>query len=130
VDSVFSSSIYQFTWSRICAYLAGTYAANGGRTMTYSAWKAQACLPMPSVSMPLLARFNIIPPSSGVSYVAPRPQRVIIAGGTISAIALSRNGVTFDNTGQTSGVFTLGAGDQLQMTYTVAPTTMVGSDLQ
>lgn len=53
-------------------------------------------------------------------YTAPVGGFVIVAGGTISAIQFSRSGV-FYATGQTSGLFTLGLGDQLKVVYTVKP---------
>jgi len=47
---------------------------------------------------------------------------VIVSGGTVSAIAFSRDGVTFYATGQTAGMFLLCATDRLRITYTVLPT--------
>lgn len=47
---------------------------------------------------------------------------VIVSGGTVSAIAFSRDGTTFYSTGQTAGMFTLNAQDRLRVTYTVLPT--------
>jgi hypothetical protein len=47
---------------------------------------------------------------------------LIVSGGTVSAIAFSRDGVTFYGVGQTSGVFWLSPYDSLRVTYTVAPT--------
>jgi hypothetical protein len=75
--------------------------------------------------------FNGLPPATeiavtpGVSpyvYSAPVRGSVIVSGGTVSAIAFSRDGVTFYNVGQTSGMFLLNAADQLRITYTVVPT--------
>lgn len=47
---------------------------------------------------------------------------LIVAGGTVSAIAFSRDNVTFYSVGQTSGVFWLSPYDYLRVTYAVAPT--------
>lgn len=75
--------------------------------------------------------YNGLPPAAempivlGVSpaiYSAPVRGSVIVNGGTVSAIAFSRDGVTFYTTGQTAGMFLLNAADQIRITYTVLPT--------
>lgn len=68
------------------------------------------------------AEVAITPGVSPYSYSAPVKGSVIVSGGTVSAIAFSRNGTTFYTTGQTSGMFTLNAQDRLRVTYTVLPT--------
>ena len=50
------------------------------------------------------------------------PADVIVSGGTVSAIAFSRDNATFYTTGLTSGMFALSPYDFLRVTYTVAPT--------
>lgn len=60
--------------------------------------------------------------ASPFSYSAPVKGSVIVNGGTVSAIAFSRDGTTFYTTGQTAGMFTLNAQDRLRVTYTVLPT--------
>ena len=55
-------------------------------------------------------------------YTAPRKGSLIVSGGTVSAIEFSRDGVTFYDTGQTSGMIPSNAADQIQITYAVAPT--------
>jgi hypothetical protein len=47
---------------------------------------------------------------------------LIVTGGTVSAIAFSRDNVTFYGVGSTAGVFWLSPYDYLRVTYTVAPT--------
>lgn len=64
----------------------------------------------------------ITPGVSPYTYSAQVKGSVIVSGGTVSAIAFSRNGTTFYATGQTSGMFTLNAQDRLRVTYTVLPT--------
>lgn len=75
--------------------------------------------------------FNGLPPgnetalTAGVSpytYTAGVKGSLIVSGGTVSAIAFSRDGVTFYSTGQTAGMFALNARDRLRITYTVLPT--------
>ena len=52
-----------------------------------------------------------------------RPQLVTVGGGTVSAIARSRDNSVFDTIGAvTGGDFILAPGDYLKVTYTVAPT--------
>ena len=128
-DSVFTGSLYAYTWNRVCQYLAQTYIPAGGQVLTYYQWKQRAWFPQPNVSFPPVARYNIQVTASPFTFTVPRPTRVIISGGTVSAISTSRNGVTFDPTGITSGSVVLWAGEQIQVTYSVAPT-MVGSELQ
>jgi hypothetical protein len=47
---------------------------------------------------------------------------LIVTGGTVSAIAFSRDNITFYGVGSTAGVFWLSPYDYLRVTYTVAPT--------
>ena len=51
-----------------------------------------------------------------------RPVDIIVTGGTVSAIAFSRDNVTFYGVGSVAGVFWLSPYDYLRVTYTVAPT--------
>lgn len=60
--------------------------------------------------------------ASPYTYNAIVKGSVIVSGGTVSAIAFSRDGTTFYTTGQTAGMFTLNAQDRLRVTYTVLPT--------
>lgn len=54
------------------------------------------------------------------SYTAPSGGWVIVRGGTVSAIQYTRSITTL--TGLTSGIFPVGQGDILTITYTVLPT--------
>lgn len=63
----------------------------------------------------------IVPGVSPYSYVATFGGTVIVKGGTVSKIEFSRDGVTFYDTGQTSGMFSLSMGDTLRTTYSVVP---------
>lgn len=60
--------------------------------------------------------------ASPFTYSAPVKGTVIVSGGTVSAIAFSRDGTTFYAIGQTAGMFTLNAQDRLRVTHTGAPT--------
>jgi len=55
-------------------------------------------------------------------FSAPAKGFVLLSGGTVSAVAFSRDGVTYYATGETAGQFTLSAQDFLRVTYSVAPT--------
>jgi len=59
---------------------------------------------------------------SPMTYVATQRGFMVISGGTISAIAFSRDGTTFYSSGETAGSFPLSNGDSLRVTYTVTPT--------
>lgn len=63
--------------------------------------------------------------ASPLTYAAIARGQAIVSGGTVSAIALSRDGTTFYTTGQTAGVFPMSFGDKLKVTFTVTPTTLV-----
>ena len=70
-----------------------------------------------------------VPPSSeilitvGASPFIYQPSTkggVIVSGGTVTSILISRSG-TFYATGLTQGLFTLAANDRLQVVFTAAP---------
>lgn len=66
--------------------------------------------------------FSVTPGASPYTYQSTRKGQLIVNGGTVSAISLSRDGTTFYTTGQTQGVFQLDFQDFILITYTVAPT--------
>ena len=71
------------------------------------------------------ARSTVGPGASPWTYqnTAARPQLIIVTGGTVSAIAYSRDNITFDTVGTAiGGQFDVAPGDYLKITYTVAPT--------
>ena len=69
---------------------------------------------------------NVSPVTVGVSpyvYSAPRRGSLIVSGGTVSAIELSRDGGdTYYDVGTQAGMFALSASDLLRITYTGVPT--------
>jgi len=67
---------------------------------------------------------GVTPGASPYTYqnTSGRPGNMIVSGGTVSAIAFSRDNATFYSVGVVSGVFPLSAYDFLRVTYTVAPT--------
>lgn len=68
------------------------------------------------------AEVPVVVGTSPFTYSAPVKGSVIVSGGTVSAIAFSRDGTTFYATGQTAGMFALNAQDRLRVTYSVVPT--------
>ncbi|HET9087124.1 MAG TPA: hypothetical protein VFN53_06365 [Acidobacteriaceae bacterium] len=58
--------------------------------------------------------------ASPSAYVAPSGGQVFIAGGTVTSVTLTRNGVTL--TVADSGFIPVGIGDVVSITYTAAPT--------
>lgn len=67
------------------------------------------------------APIAITPGVSPYAYTANGAQVVTVTGGTVSAITLTRGGVATASLG-TAGIFSLGDGDVLTVTYTVVPT--------
>lgn len=52
-------------------------------------------------------------------------ESLIVAGGTVTKIEVSRDGVTWYTVGLLAGQFLLPPGDRLRVTYTLAPTITV-----
>jgi hypothetical protein len=66
---------------------------------------------------------EVTPGASPYVYSATRKGSVIVNGGTVSAIAFSRDGgTTYYTAGTIAGMFTVNASDLLRITYAVAPT--------
>lgn len=68
------------------------------------------------------AEVPVTPGASPYTYTAPVKGFLILSGGTVSAVAFSRDGTTFYSYGVTAGPFPLNAADRIRITYTVAPT--------
>lgn len=73
---------------------------------------------------------NGVPPSGEINvksvaspfiYSAKSKGNIIVNGGTVTAIAISRTG-TFYTTGAITGMFNLCANDQIRVTYSSPPT--------
>ena len=60
--------------------------------------------------------------ASPFDYTAVIRGQLNVAGGTVSAISLSRDGTTFFTAGLTAGFVQMNTGDVARVTYTVAPT--------
>lgn len=60
--------------------------------------------------------------ASPFTFQDPFPGNVVISGGTVSAIEVSRDGTNFLNAGVIGGTFFLCAGDDIRVTYAVTPT--------
>lgn len=63
----------------------------------------------------------VTPPGSPYSYRAPADGALIVQGGGVSAMAFSRDGLTWYPLGSFYGMFPLSAGDQIRITYVAAP---------
>lgn len=64
---------------------------------------------------------SVVPTGSPFSYTAPAYGTLNIAGGTVSQVAVKRNGVT-TNLGGIVGHFLMSKGDTYVVTYSAAPT--------
>lgn len=76
-----------------------------------------------------LAPSAVVPLTVGASpftYTMPAKGFLLIAGGTVSLVEFSRDGITFYSYGATVGQFHANSADRIRITYTVIPTvTMV-----
>jgi hypothetical protein len=59
--------------------------------------------------------------ASPMSYKAPEGGHLIIQGGAVTLVSLTRDGITNYNTGQTQGMFPVSLGDTLIINYTGTP---------
>lgn len=67
------------------------------------------------------AQAAVAPGASPYTFTAPDPGRIVIQGGTVSLIELGRGGA-FVTTGIAVGIVAMSRGDQVRVTYAVAPT--------
>jgi hypothetical protein len=79
---------------------------------------------VPAVPTRFILPSSITPGASPYTYqnTLGYPADVIVNGGTVSAIAFSRDNATFYTAGAIGGIFPLSPYDYLRVTYTVAPT--------
>lgn len=82
-------------------------------------------MPHPDEALSLLVSnaplVGITPGASPYTYTATDAGTVIVQGGTVTLIELGRK-TTFVTTGMTFGAVPVSKGDQVRVTYTVAPT--------
>lgn len=64
--------------------------------------------------------FLVPPTGSPFSFHVPQPGSLLVKGGTVSDVTIVRSTTT--STGQTSGFIPCGLGDDVVITYAVAPT--------
>lgn len=71
--------------------------------------------------------FGVTPTGSPFTYenVSQTAQTVMVSGGTVLTIAVSRDGTNFILAGLLGGQYVLIPGDDLRITYLVAPTLTV-----
>jgi hypothetical protein len=63
----------------------------------------------------------VTPTASPFVFTAPKQGYMVISGGTVTSIMISRTPPSYVLTDQTSGVFPLSQSDLLKVTYTAAP---------
>lgn len=108
----------------MCAYIRTKIDAGLLDVVTPSVFiKKQVPNPIKSI-IDLPSRLPITPGVSPYSHINSGyvPYSLMVSGGTVSAIDYSKDGSTFDSTGQTAGQFVVNPGDRLRITYSVAPT--------
>jgi len=69
--------------------------------------------------LPKGAEITVSVGGSPFTFTAPSGGYIILRGGTVSAVQITRTVTTL--TGQTSGIFPLSQGDQLTVTYSALP---------
>lgn len=108
----------------ICAGLAARVALGQIEVVTPSAFVRDSAPPVIDSILANPSRLSLVANTSPFDLIntSYKPLRFVISGGTVSAIAYSRDGSTFDSTGQTAGQFDVAPGDRLRITYTAAPT--------
>jgi hypothetical protein len=120
-DLVLVSPEYDFTKgvtvTNLTSYIRAYYYSASGQTPLDMTITAIGILPVGRSTL------GVIPGASPYSYTATAPGRMVITGGTVSAVDLTRNGLTFISIASATGVTVqLDRGDVLRTTYTVAPT--------
>ena len=65
---------------------------------------------------------SISPGSSPYIYTAPAIGAVVVSGGGLQNVEISRDGVTYYVVGTFRGMFPMTTGDKLRVTYSSAPT--------
>jgi hypothetical protein len=65
--------------------------------------------------------FSVVLTASPMRYQATIGGQLIIQGGTVSLVSISRDGITSYNTGQTQGFFPVSRGDVLTINYSGTP---------
>lgn len=70
---------------------------------------------------PIVAQALATAPAT-FSYTASVPGHLLVIGGTVSAISLTRARVAIANIGLTAGFIPMGVGDVVSVAYTVKPT--------
>jgi len=103
-------------YNRMPTYTEPFAAKNGQNSRGWygflqAVWKGQPSGPVTVAS----------PTSSPYTYTAPFGGTVVVQGGTVSMITMTRDGLTFYNTGQTQGTIPLSQGDQIVVTYSSVP---------
>lgn len=64
--------------------------------------------------------FSVVPSGSPFAFHVNQPGQMLVKGGTVSDITIIRSSST--STGLTSGFIPVGLGDDIVITYSVAPT--------
>ncbi len=110
-------------FEQMLAYLKNLSDTGVIEVVTPSKWLALSAPPGKSL-LSLPGRLSVTPRASPYNHINTGYEQMMIfvSGGTVSAIDYSRDGSTFDATGQIAGVFTINPGDRIRITYSVVPT--------
>jgi hypothetical protein len=104
--------------------ISGTMLGGTSGTMTSQMNRYGAVTETVTSSNSTAAAIVITVPSSGVAYqnTTGYEMDVIVNGGTVTSISVSRDNVTYYTTGLLAGIVTLSANDYVKVVYSAAPT--------
>jgi len=124
VQSVLDNALLLGTLSGTSADLTGNVTVGGslnGTTANLSQSLTIANSPVSAANTPGAALVALTPAASPWTYTVPERGQLVLSGGTVTEVSLTRSGVTvpYDTSSTT---FSAMAGDSLTVTYTAAPT--------
>lgn len=119
-----ASQMYRYTFEQFLAYVKTKVDAGQLRVVTPTEMLNGAGETIPRNILGIPNSKTITAGASPWTYFnrTYRPVRLVVSGGTVSAIDLSMDGTNFVSTGQTAGIFIVQPGEAVKITYTAAPT--------
>lgn len=115
-----TSQLYTYHLEQLCERLV----EGGWQSVTPSEYIRRCAGPTKAMNvLRTPTRQVLTPPASPatITNVTAAPVMWVVSGGTVSEIAYSRDGTTFDVTGATAGQFVVQPGDALKITYSSVP---------
>lgn len=119
-----ATQMYKHTLEQFLAYVKTKVDAGLLRVMTPSKMLNTVGETLTKNTLGVPNQRTIAPAASPYTYVnrAYNPVRLLVSGGTVSAIDFAMDGTTFVGTGQTAGMYMVQPGEAVKITYSVLPT--------